>query len=379
LNNNKKKTLGLIINPIAGMGGKVGLKGTDGLAILKKAKALGAEPEASKRAMIALKTLEKMKETLGLVTPPAEMGESVAKECGFNPQVIGTIEEDKTTASDTIHAAREMRRLQVDLLLFAGGDGTARDIYEAVGDGLPVLGIPSGVKIHSGVFATSPANAGNLAVSYLQKGPSEVPLSEAEVMDVDEEAFRENRVSTRLYGYLKVPYEKRMVQNSKAGSVLEDEAGAMTDIALELIENMEEDVVYLIGPGTTTRAIMEVLGLKNTLLGVDAICNKELVAQDLNEEQILNLIEGRQAKIVVTIIGGQGYIFGRGNQQISAEVIKKVGAENIMVIATKGKIFSLQGNPLLVDTGDDEVNKMLKGYTQVITGFSQRKVMKVEA
>jgi predicted polyphosphate/ATP-dependent NAD kinase len=197
-------------------------------------------------------------------------------------------------------------------------------------------------------------------------------------MDIDEQAYRQNRVSARLYGYLRVPYEKSLMQDAKAGSDPGEEA-SMAAIAYEVIEGMERDCLYIIGPGTTTRTIMETLGLENTLLGVDMISNKKILGFDLNEKQLLKIIEGKKAKIVVSVIGRQGYIFGRGNQQISPLVLKKVGGENIVVVATKNKIFSLQGRPLLLDTGDDDVNDTLSGYIQVVSGPAERIVLKVES
>ena len=372
----EKRKLGFIVNPIAGMGGRVGLKGSDSAEILKKAKELGAEPESPRRAVEALNKIGHIKDNIELITYPYEMGEDEAKECGFSPTVIGSIKRGTTTSEDTKNAAKEMLDLQVDLLLFAGGDGTARDIYDAIGDKIPVLGIPTGVKIHSAVYATSPQHAGDLVTMYLGEKSSGIRLCEAEVMDIDEQAFRENRLSARLYGYLKVPYERSLVQSPKAGSVAAEEA-TIEAIAYDVINSMRDDYLYIIGTGTTTKGIMEKLGLKNTLLGVDAVYKKELVGSDLNETQLLKLIEGRKTKIIVTIIGGQGYIFGRGNQQISPTVIKKAGKENIIVVATMNKILSLEGSPLLVDTGDDEVNKMLTGYIKVITGLSERIMLRV--
>lgn len=368
-----KKRLGLIINPIAGMGGSVGLKGTDGEDTLKRAKQLGAIQVAPNRATEALKEISSIRDSIELVTYPFDMGEEEARAAGFEPIVLGSIKRGKTSSNDTKNAARDMLKLRVDLILFVGGDGTARDIYEAIGDKLPVLGLPAGVKMHSGVFAINSRNAGSLALKYLQE---KVQTQEAEVMDVDEEAFRGNRISAKLCGYLKVPFDREMVQNVKIGSI-STEREATEEIAWEVIDNMQDDYLYVIGPGTTTKSIMKQLGLQYALLGVDAIYRKGLVAMDANEAKILNLIEGKKAKIVVTIIGGQGYIFGRGNQQISPEVIQKVGKKNIMIIATENKIASLKGMPLLVDTYNDEVNNMLKGYVKVIIGYGKRIVYKV--
>lgn len=151
----------------------------------------------------------------------------------------------------------------------------------------------------------------------------------------------------------------------------------MRAIALDVISNMEPDWTYIVGPGTTTREVMRVLDLPNTLLGVDVVLNKSIVASDVNEGELLEIIEGRQARIVVTIIGGQGYLFGRGNQQISDRVIERVGRDNIIVIATRAKLFALNGEPMLVDTGNETVNEMLSGYVNVTTGVKEKLVYKV--
>ena len=254
----------------------------------------------------------------------------------------------------------------VDLILFAGGDGTARNIFNAVGTQVPVIGIPAGVKIHSGVYANHPRAAGEVAYNYLST--DERKTKEAEVMDIDEEAFRKGQVTARLFGYVEIPLEEELVQTTKSGGLGSEEV-ALDGIANTFIEEMKPDVFYIIGSGTSIRPIMEKLDLPNTLLGIDIIKNKELVGSDVNEKQILEIIGDDEAKIVVTVIGGQGYIFGRGNQQISAEVIKKVGKKNIRVVATKSKLLSLEGRPLLVDTGNEEVNAMLNGYIRVLTSY----------
>jgi predicted polyphosphate/ATP-dependent NAD kinase len=267
-----------------------------------------------------------------------------------------------------------MLTVGVELLLFVGGDGTARDIYNAIGDGLPVLGIPAGVKMHSAVFGTTPRSAGELALLFL-RGKAR-GTREAEVMDIDEEAFRDQRLSARLYGYLRVPFERRLIQGVKAGRA-GGESSDVRAIALDVISQMESNCCYIIGPGTTTREIMRILDLPNTLLGVDVIVDKSLVAVDANEAQLLQMIQDKPAKIVVTIIGGQGYLFGRGNQQISDKVIQRVGKENIIAVATKAKIFALHGSPMLVDTGNESVNRLLTGYISVTTGQKERLMYRV--
>jgi predicted polyphosphate/ATP-dependent NAD kinase len=371
-----KKKLGVVVNPIAGMGGRVGLKGTDGQEILDMAKKLGAFPMSPHRTVEALHRIAPIKDSIELLTYPYEMGENEARESTFRPTVIGSITEGSTTSADTRNAAKDMVVAGVDLLLFAGGDGTARDIFEAIGDSLPVLGIPAGVKIHSAIFSINPRSAGDLAVNYLRGEATS--LREGEVMDIDEQAYRDNQLSAKLFGYLKVPYDQTLLQTSKAGSPSEDQTAA-EEIANDFIENMEDDCIYIIGPGTTTRAIMGELGLKKTLLGVDAVRKGQLLISDANEQQLLELIRGRRARIVVSVIGGQGFIFGRGSQQLSAGIIRMVGRENVMVIATPNKLLSLKGRPLLVDTGDCEIDKMMAGYVQVITGYRRRAVYRVRS
>jgi len=371
-----KKKLGLIVNPVAGVGGRVGLKGSDGEEILKKALQLGATPESPRRAMDALEQLAEIKNEIEVITYPYEMGEQEAKDCGFEPKVLGSIQPGKTGPQDTIAAAKTMAEKKVDLILFAGGDGTARNIYDAISDtGVPVIGIPAGVKIHSAVYATNSRNAGEVALMYLQGKIKKV--QDSEVMDIDEDAFRKGRVTAKLYGYLKVPHEAKLVQGLKSGRT-EGEEAALNSIADHITENMEEDVLYVIAPGTTTRAVMQKLELQNTLLGVDVIFNKKVVANDVTESQLLELIKGKKTKIIVTIIGGQGYIFGRGNQQISPRVLKEVGKENIIVIAPQNKLSVLGSNSLLIDTGDYEVNNMLSGYYRVVIGLEKTVMRKAE-
>jgi predicted polyphosphate/ATP-dependent NAD kinase len=361
------KRLGLIVNPIAGMGGRVGLKGTDGPDILKKAKDLGAKPWSPDRTRDALKKLESIKGRIEIVTYPKMMGEDVVTDGGFRRQVIGTIPEI-TTAHDTRRAAQDMRREKVDLLLFAGGDGTARDIYDAVGDSMVVLGVPAGVKIYSAVFASSPRRAGELARLYLEGIVKKV--IEAEVMDINEDDYREGILSAKLYGYLKIPFEITHVQGSKIGST-PNEKYSQEAIAVEIVENMSDDLYYIIGPGTTTKAIMRRLNIDSSLLGTDLVHRKKLVEKDLNEKRLREQINTKKAKLIITPIGGQGYLLGRGNQQISPQVIEQIGKDNIIVVATRHKIDSLQGRPLLIDTGDEATDNLLRGYFKIITGYRE--------
>ncbi len=369
--------LGLIVNPIAGMGGRVGLKGTDGEGILEKAISLGAIQESPGKAIKALEELLPLKDRISIYTYPGEMGENEARQLGFDPIVLGDVSE-RTLPSDTIDAARWMKEEGVDLIMFAGGDGTARNVFTAIETSVPVIGIPAGVKIHSGVFAMHPRAAGKVALDFLSGlAMDEI---EAEVMDIDEEAFREGVVSTRLYGIMRIPLEPELLQVSKTAGAPTSERDTLFGIAERIVEEIEEnpDVYYIIGSGTSTRPIMEIMELPNTLLGIDVVKDMKLVGKDVSEREILDIIGDNKAKIVVTVIGSQGYIFGRGNHQISAEVIKKVGKDNIIIVATKHKLDSLDKRPLLVDTGDDEVNAEFTGRMKVRTSYFAERIARVE-
>ena len=368
------KKLGLIVNPIAGLGGSVGLKGTDGASTYRKALELGAVPRAAPRAVEALRELGRLV-GLEVLTYPGPMGEDEAREAGLSHTVIGSFDSDDTSADDTRRAAVEMAERSVDLILFAGGDGTARDLCSAVGDGFPALGIPAGVKMYSGVYAKTPRAAGRAAAQFLA---GEVPHTRlSEVMDIDEEAFRRGDVQARLYGYLRIPDDTSHVQVTKSPSHA-DEGEDILAIAGEVVDSMQEGSLYILGPGTTTKGTADVLGIPKTLLGVDVVLDGGLVASDVTESQLIELLDGgRPAKIVVTAIGGQGHIFGRGNQQIGADVIRRVGTDNIIVVATRRKLGSLGRRPLMVDTGSREIDRMLSGYIMVTTGRSESAMVKV--
>ena len=369
------KTVGFIVNPIAGMGGAVGLKGTDGRTVLERALNLGAKPIAPIRAESFLSELRPVKGRIRLVVGAGRMGEDEARNCSFAFTVLGERREE-TTAEDTKEFAKRIRDAGADLLVFCGGDGTARDVLDAVDadPDLPVLGVPTGVKMHSAVFAVDPRAAARIAMRFLWE---ELPLREVEVMDIDEEAFRKGRLSARLYGYMLTPYEPSLIQGTKAASPMtEDELRNQAALAVYVIEEMKPDVVYIVGPGTTTRTIGDLLDEKKTLLGVDLFCNKNLIAKDVNEKQILAGIKGKTAQIIITPIGGQGFIFGRGNQQISSTVIRQVGKDNIIVMATKHKLRELKS--LRVDTGDPTLDDLLSGYVKVVTDYRQEQMMRIE-
>ncbi|MEC4722715.1 ATP-NAD kinase family protein [Noviherbaspirillum sp. CPCC 100848] len=369
--------IGLIVNPVAGMGGRVGLKGTDGAEVLAEARRRGAQPLSGARALSALKRLATSSASITLFTGAGELGEDVAKAAGFNPVVIHQPQDGASAPTDTLAAASKMVRESVELVLFAGGDGTARDVLGSVGDRIPILGIPTGVKMYSAVFGTTPENVGTLTARFIAGDPA-VRVRDAEVMDIDENAIRQDQVSAQLYGYARSPYLRYLAQNAKAGSMPNEQA-ALEAVSRQIANKMRPGCLYIVGPGTTTRHVMSALGLPSTLLGVDAVLDGKLVGSDLNENALLQLMEGRQTYLIVGVLGGHGSLFGRGNQQISAEVIRRVGRNRIIVLATMEKLLSLATRRLHVDTGDEEVNTMLTGYLPVQTAPDRSIYYKVQA
>ena len=365
--------MGFIINPIAGMGGVVGLKGTDGEAYLIALKR-GAKPIAWKRGLEFLESITV--EDFEIYTANGDMGYNVVIKSRHRnkiKKVYGELKRE-TSAEDTKNIAREMVDDGIDILVFVGGDGTARDICEAVDQEVIVLGVPSGVKMYSAVFAVNPRAAAKIFEEYI-KGNTEIV--EREVLDIDEEAFRRDELKIKLYGYLKTPVVKEYIQSSKSpSSTFGEEEENKVAIARYIVENLESDTVYILGPGTTVKTINKILGLPATLLGVDVLYNGKIIVKDAWEKHLLEILDKySKAKIIVSPIGGQGFIFGRGNHQISPKVIKRVGKENIIIIATWNKIREL--NVLRIDTGDPELDKELEGYYRVLVDYNRFVVKKV--
>ncbi|WP_438952248.1 ATP-NAD kinase family protein [Porticoccus sp.] len=364
--------LGLIVNPLAGIGGPAALKGSDGEAAaeaFKKGAGLRA-PERAARAMdVIFHSLGG--EAVTVLTCPGLMGESVARQCGFVPELVCDTDPLNTRPEDTEKAAGTLADKGVDLLMFVGGDGTARNICNVVSSRQPVLGVPAGVKMHSGVYAITPEAAGDVVCRLVRAALVDIRLQE--VRDIDEMAFREGRVMSRYYGELLVPEEGRFMQQVKDGG-REVEALVVGEIADTLIEEMDDDTLYLVGPGSTTAGLMAAMGLDNTLLGVDLIRGGQLLAADVSVTQIERELEtfSGPVSIIITPIGGQGILLGRGNQQLTPAIIRRVGRDNLIVVATKTKITELAGRPLVVDSNDPQLDRDLAGYIPVLTGYRDR-------
>ena len=373
--------IGFLINPVAGMGGRVGLKGTDD--VVEEAIKRGAEPVSPKRAEIFLNSLEKLfiqeKIIMNILSCRLNMGEDILSKIGLETLYINIPKNRHTTRNDTIEAVKQMVEKDVDLIVFVGGDGTARDIYQALKEvddvKKPILGVPSGVKVYSGVFAVTPTDAAYILMEYLR---NRAKVMEMEIMDIDEEAFRRDEIQVKIYAYANTPYIPFYTQSSKQLSPdTVDEVENQMGIARYVVEMMHEDGIYILGSGTTVKRVADLLGIKKTVLGVD-IYYKGKVNNDLSEKEILNIIDNKEnVWIIVTPIGRQGMLFGRGNQQISSNVIKKVGRDKIIVLATYRKLRDIPGGFLRVDTQDAEVDNYLKGYIRVVVDYRTWRMVEI--
>ncbi len=365
-----KLNIGLIINPIAGLGGRVALKGSDSSEVQELALQLGAVAESLKRTEQALQVLKGVKQSLHFYTVAGSMGADVLSKLGFSFEILHTPNDlGHTHIEDTVLSAQIIQQQNVDILLFSGGDGTARNILEAVGEQQLCLGIPTGCKIYSGVFTVTPEMAGELLVRLVSGELVEV--YQAQVLDIDEISFRKGQINTRVFGEMLVPRNGGFVQAVKT-SGQENESLVEQEIAAWVVENLEPEVLYIIGSGGTCKSIKDELGIDGTLLGFDVVFNGEMLKADATEFEILELMENYHShahKLIISIIGGQGIIFGRGNHQVCHQVIKQLGLKNLMTVSSKTKITALEGRPLGVDTGDQTLNQQLTGYINVITGY----------
>lgn len=377
----ERRLAGFLINPVAGMGGAVGLKGTDGLS--EQALALGAVPVSPGRAMEALRSIARVSTHAAFITAAGEMGEDALRESGLDFEVVYTA-PGLPGADDTKAACSEFRRRGAHLILFVGGDGTARDVASVAGD-TPVLGVPAGVKMHSGVFAVSPEAAGELTVRFLR---GELFTRETEIADVDEELYRAGVLQTQLYGIARTPYAPALVQERKQVYASGNEEWAKREIAEFAAEFMRDGSAYIVGAGTTTSRIAQLMGLEKTLLGVDVIRDGRMVIRDANERDLITLLddldsesrmtgESVRARIIVSPIGAQGFILGRGSQQISASVVRRAGPDSLIIIATPHKLRELE--TLLVDTGDADLDRTISGRRQVLVGYRLAQAKSVKA
>jgi len=373
--------IGLLVNPIAGMGGKVGLKGTDG--VIEKAIKLGAKPIASQKTVEMVKdflTNDSKNDDLRWFTCKGDMGGSELKNAGIKEiEIIYESSRKSTTSEDTKKACKRFLELDIDLLVFCGGDGTARDIFEIVDKKIPILGIPSGVKMHSAVFGINVSATAKMLYEFVNKT---LTIGDADIMDLDEDRYRRGEWNIRLFGVAKGIVEPTYIQVGKScfesvsDDVIKDE---LTEHIVDEIEQ-NNNFLYLFGSGGTIDYIATKMNIKNTLLGIDAVYKKKLIGKDLNEEQILNILKKYpKVKVILSPIGAQGFILGRGNLQLSPAVIKKIGLDNIIVISTPSKLMH---TPVIrVDTGDKKLDQMFAEmeFMMVVIGYRLSRVVKISS
>lgn len=363
--------IGLVVNPVAGMGGAVGLKGTDGPGIVAEARSRGAIERAGPRTREALSLLAARAPGAELWVAPGALGTDWTAGLDLSVRRID-MPPLTGTARDTRNAVTAMGN--IDLIVFTGGDGTARDVAGTAPD-ISILGIPAGVKMHSGVFAVTPRAAGALIADVLST-PDRIRWLEAEVMDIDEVALRAGTISPRLYGMAKTPASGGFLQAAKGGPP-PDAEGAVKGAAKGIAARMEPGVLYIIGPGRSAGAVMEAAGHTPTLLGVDALFDGKVVARDATARDLHALLDKRPVRIILGVTGHQGFMIGRGNQQIDTTVLRHAGPEGLIVIASPEKLAALAAPRLLVDTGDVDLDAAFCGFHRVATGPGRVTMMRI--
>lgn len=370
--------IGLIINPVAGIGGRVGLKGSDGEDIQAEALALGAKPLAEERTKDTLRHLKDYYDAIEWYSASGSMGADLLKKMGIKATIVHDIEQKNSSSSDTTETVSLMQQLGVDLILFAGGDGTARDVLRGLTDEQLCLGIPAGCKIYSGVFAVTPITAAEVIKEILEGKIYQ--FTSADIVDIDEQQYRQGKINTRLYGDMRIPETAHYVQNVKIAGK-ENEDLVKEDIAAWVLELLEKDTLYLLGSGRICMAIKEQLGIDGTLLGVDVVLNDAMVAKDANENELMTLIGSHSGpvKLIITPIGGQGILLGRGNHTICHRVIEHLGMKNTWVVASKSKLNQLDGRPLRLDTGKSELDQSLSGFLPIITGYDDQVIYQLSS
>lgn len=361
-------TLGLVINPYAGVGGPSAQKGSDHSSSLQLALERGVIPKALDRVKEMFACLEQDLSRIRVITASGMMGEDACTLLSADQINIVYQTPELSRASDTREAVKKILLDSIDLLIFVGGDGTARDVLTALTREQTVIGLPAGVKMHSAVFAVTPKAVASIIQSMLAHKLVAARL--AEVRDIDEVAFAQGKVKTRHFGEMLIPDDQLLIQSVKCSGLLDDEI-MLEELCAFLVETIEEDTLYVLGSGGTLKHLKSMLSIEEpTLLGVDLWCNGKLVAKDIHEQQLFQLLPSyKQVKIVLSVIGGQGVVLGRGNQQISSRIIESVGIENLQFISTQAKLLALEGRALTVDSGSDELNKRLAGYHKIICGY----------
>ena len=376
--------IGILANPDAGLGGRLGLKGSDGQAELARSK--GAEDRSGPRLESMLAHFSRIHRAessqIEWITSTGRMGtEWIPVELE-----IGTISEvhqspGKTSASDTQDAVARLLENGIDLLVYSGGDGTTRDIVSSLSDSetpeLPVIGVPSGVKMHSGCFASSPKAAAEVLSAWIQ---GDLLVSSTEVLDLDEELYRKGKWVVRLYAEAFSPNSPRWMQGSKELIQTESEEEIIIGLSNHIEESIvEEGHLVIWGSGGTLREIGGNIGFELTTLGIDATIGSEKVGTDLAESGIIEILDSHDGPVTLLLspMGGQGFLIGRGNLQLSPSVLSSIGIDNILGVVTPAKLLTVRA--LRIETGDDSLDQEFasKRYMKVLQGYRTTRILPV--
>ena len=375
--------LGLLVNPDAGLGGRLGLKGSDGQAEL--ARSMGAEDRSGPRMRAMLEHFSSIHragfEDISWVTSEGRMGTEWFPEAEIGS--ISTVHSSSrgTSAADTQDAVNSLLESEIDLLVYAGGDGTTRDVVAALESAesseTPVIGVPTGVKMHSGCFAASPKAAAEALSSWLI---GDLLLASTEVLDLDEDLYRQGKWVVRLYAEAITPSSPRWMQGSKQrieASGEEDTTEGLADHIRELLVSDNRMLIW--GSGGTLRKIAQMNEFEPTNLGIDATIGIEQVGTDLSESDLLELLSDHDGPttLLLSPMGGQGFLIGRGNLQLSPQVLRLIGIENIRGVVTPAKLLSVRR--LRIETGDPELDADFADmrYMKVLQGYRTTRVLPV--
>ncbi len=376
--------IGLLANPDAGLGGRLGLKGSDGQAELARSK--GAEDRSGPRLESMLRHFSSIhrgeSSQLEWITSRGRMGTDWIPE-ELQTETISEVHESsgETSATDTEDAIERLLENGIDILVYSGGDGTTRDIVASLGNSqsseLPIIGVPSGVKMHSGCFASSPKAAAEVLSAWLH---GDLLVSSTEVLDLDEELYRKGKWVVRLYAEAFSPNSPRWMQGSKQLIETESEKEIIIGISDHIEDSLvSDDRLIIWGSGGTLREIASNIGFELTTLGIDATIGGEQVGTDLDESGILALLDSHvgPTTLLLSPMGGQGFLIGRGNLQLSPAVLGSIGTDNILGVVTPAKLLTVRA--LRIETGDVDLDQEFasKRYMKVLQGFRTTRILPV--
>ena len=374
--------LGLLVNPDAGLGGRLGLKGSDGQAEIARSK--GAQDRSGPRMRAMLDHLITIsKENLDGIqwyVSKGRMGTDWISPAISSLEVIHS-SSSSTDANDTSQLVGSMIGSDIDLLVYAGGDGTTRDVVAALSEygspELPIIGVPTGVKMHSGCFASSPKAAAEVLSAWLE---GDLLLSSTEVLDLDEDLYRQGKWVVKLYAEAITPASPRWMQGSKMRVEASGEEEIIQGLADHVRETLIDDRMMIVwGSGGTLRTIGGILGFELNTLGIDITVGGNIIGSDLNENEILSALKEHQGDVILLLspMGGQGFLIGRGNLQLSPDVLRIIGVNRVLGIVTPAKMLTLRS--LRIETGDSEMDQRFseKKYLKVLQGYRTTRVLKV--